>query len=520
MSDREDQFTNQPEEGQDDFSSMSIDELIASTKEYISRVDRMMGTSRLPKQEDEADTQADEIPQAQEVTLDDAEEQPSGEETVTEPFEPKLPEEYADLSVEPEEEEEPQQPQKAHLAPGLKVLLYVCCVLAASVLLAVFGWRMADDVLALTKPDEVATITVSENATIADVSRELKKQGLIEYEWLFRFYCLYSHAEKKIQPGTYELNHLYDYHALVNGMTPNAGVRATTEVTIPEGYECEDIFTLLSDAGVCTVQELEQAAAEYEFDYEFLKDLPYGDKNRLEGYLFPDTYQFYLNDKPENVLDKFLRNFDSKITEEMYAAVEDLNTKLAEKMRTNGFTEQEIAETRLSFNDVITVASLVEKETAKTSESASIASVIYNRLCSKLYPCLQIDATIQYALEERKEVLSNADKAIISPYNTYTNAGLPAGPIANPGINSIRAALYPADTDYYFYALGNDGVHKFSKTYYEHQDFLASLTGETADEETSSEASDGETNADDADASSQTDASADASGDGGTQNAA
>lgn len=126
-------------------------------------------------------------------------------------------------------------------------------------------------------------------------------------------------------------------------------------------------------------------------------------------------------------------------------------------MRANGFEESEIESAKLSFHDVVIVASLVEKETAKTSESASIASVIYNRLCSKLYPCLQIDATIQYALDECKEVLSNADKAIISPYNTYTNAGLPAGPIANPGINSIRAALYPADTDYYFYALGEDG---------------------------------------------------------------
>ena len=129
----------------------------------------------------------------------------------------------------------------------------------------------------------------------------------------------------------------------------------------------------------------------------------------------------------------------------------------------------------------------MEKETAKTSESAAIASVIYNRLCSKLYPCLQIDATIQYALSERKEVLSNTDKAVISPYNTYTNAGLPAGPIANPGINSIRAALYPADTDYYFYALGNDGVHKFSTTYYEHQEFLDSLN---ATEQSAAEAAD------------------------------
>lgn len=155
-----------------------------------------------------------------------------------------------------------------------------------------------------------------------------------------------------------------------------------------------------------------------------------------------------------------------------------LNDRLAQRMRENAFTETEITDAKLSLYDLITVASLVEKETARTSESATIASVIYNRLCSKLYPCLEIDATIQYALAERKEILSNADKGVLSPYNTYTNAGLPAGPIANPGMNSIRAALYPAETKYYFYALDTTGVHHFSETYYEHQNFLNELCGQ------------------------------------------
>ena len=163
-------------------------------------------------------------------------------------------------------------------------------------------------------------------------------------------------------------------------------------------------------------------------------------------------------------------------------ALDALNDRLAQRMRTNGFTDSEIAAAKLSQFDLITVASLIEKETAKTSESATIASVIYNRLCSKLYPCLEIDATIQYALAERKEILSNADKGVLSPYNTYTNAGLPAGPIANPGMNSIRAALYPAETNYYFYALDTTGVHHFSETYYEHQNFLNELAGKEEEE--------------------------------------
>ncbi len=431
----------------------ALDELLRSTREELARLDALMGTG-----EDEVEQDADETKPQMPV------------------FEPELPEEYADLTADTDiGEEEAEEPPRQRLSAGVKVFLYVCCVLAASVLLAVGAWKCADDVLALTKLDRTVTFTVSEGESIASVARRLKEEGLVEYEWLFKFYCWFSHAERKIEPGTYELNNLYDYHALVNGMIATSTDRATVTVTVPEGYECKDIFELLAENGVCTVDELEQTAANYQFDYEFLHGLEYGSKTRLEGYLFPDTYEFYVNDKPENVIDKFLRNFDNKLTDQMYEDVAALNDRLRAQMQESGFTEAEIENAGLTMHDVIIVASLVEKETAKTSESATIASVIYNRLCSKLYPCLQIDATIQYALGERKEVLSDADKYVISPYNTYTNAGLPAGPIANPGINSIRAALYPADTDYYFYALGTGGVHHFSTTYYEHQDFLAEM---------------------------------------------
>ena len=411
------------------------------------------------------------------------------------PFQPEIPAEYADLAPEEDEELVEEEPQPRLPGP-IRVLLYVCCVLAASVLLAVFAWKCADEVCAFTAEEETVTVTVPENATMSQVTDILMDKGLIHYRWLFSLYCMISGAEAKIDPGTYELNTIYDYHALINGMIATAENRATVEVTIPEGYEADDIFNLLEEKGVCTVDKLQEAAANYEFDYDFLKDLDYGDYRRLEGYLFPDTYEFYMDDDPENVLAKFLRNFNNKITDEMYAALTELNTDLQAKMEKAGFTEAEIADAQLTFHDIIIVASLVEKETYRSSESGLIASVIYNRLCSKTYPCLNIDATIQYVLPERKEILTNADKAVISPYNTYTNAGLPIGPISNPGITSIRAALYPMETSYYFYASDPDAInHKFFETGYEYQSYLDSLTGsgEETDEDTDEDTGDEET---------------------------
>ena len=395
---------------------------------------------------------------------------------------PEMPAEYVDLvSEEPEEDEEEETGSR--LSAVLKALLYVCLVLAASVLLAVFAWNCADEICALTAEDEPVMVSVAEGSRMADIADMLKTADLIEKKGLFKFYCMISGAEKKIDPGTYELNKVYDYRALVYGMMETGENRATTMVTVPEGYELDDIFTMLQENNVCSVEKLQEAAASYAFDYWFLEELEYGDYRRLEGYLFPDTYEFYVDDVPENVLAKFLRNFDNKVTEEMRGALPSLNQLLHDRMEEGGFTEQEIAAKELTFHDIVIVASLVEKEAVSVSESGEIASVIYNRLCSRLYPCLNIDATIQYVLPERKDVLTNADKAVISPYNTYTNAGLPSGPIANPGMNALRAALYPMNTDYYFYALDPSGVHHFSETVYEHQMYLDSLLGEPEEEE-------------------------------------
>lgn len=403
-----------------------------------------------------------------------------------EPLEPELPAEYADLVSDEEPEEQPQE--QSFMPPVVKGIVYAAIVLTVSIVLAVLAWKCVDEVCALTDVEEVVTVTVSEHDTMEQISKNLKEKGLIDYRWLFNLYCMASNAAEKIDPGTYELNTLFDYHAIVYAMMETSENRATVEITVPEGYEAEDIFKMLEENGVCSAKKLEETAAEYVFDFWFLEDLEYGDYRRLEGYLFPDTYEFYVDDAPENVLSRFLRNFDNKLTEELQAELRDLNEQLRRQKLEQGFADTEIVD--LTMHDIIIVASLVEKETTGDAESGKIASVIYNRLCSRVYPCLNIDATIQYVLPERKDILTNADKAVLSPYNTYTNAGLPVGPIANPGMSSIRAALYPMDTNYYFYALQPAGGHYFSVDVYEHQAFLDSLTGRTGEEEPTEENTD------------------------------
>lgn len=348
--------------------------------------------------------------------------------------------------------------------------LYMLAVLLISALLAVLMWFAADDVLALTKADNVVPIVVSEGDNLEDVAQNLKDHGLIRYKFLFKLYGMMSHAE--FSPGTFELNQQFDYHALVNGLAPASETRKTVTLTFPEGYTCNQIFTMLAENDVCSLADLENTAANFEFDYSFLASRPYGAANRLEGYLFPDTYDFYVDDDPERVIGKFLRNFSSRVTDEMLAAVDQLNADIRQRMAEEGtFSEEEINNAQMDIFKVLTVASLIEKEAGSDQERSLIASVIYNRLTTHVHELLQIDASVEYALGEHKETLTANDLAVDNPYNTYKYRGLPPGPIANPGLSSIMAALYPEDTNYFFYAL--DGYsHRFFETHMDQQDFL------------------------------------------------
>ena len=355
-------------------------------------------------------------------------------------------------------------------------ILYFIFVLCASIVLASFGWLWAQDVLGLGGDGSEVAVTVpasvistvertekdddgneiKKTVTVADVdavANLLYDEGLIKYKWLFKLFCSFSNGAEKIRAGSYILKTDYDYRALIYGMNLKNGKRVEVDVTIPEGYTVRQIVQLLDEKGVCAAADMWNSLRNDEFKYDFVSaEIPRAD-NALEGYLFPDTYTFYMGDTASRVIGKLLSNFTKKWTEEYTQRASEL-----------GFTQREI----------ITIASLIEKEAGVDAERATIASVIYNRLRdgkngTNYY--LQIDASLYYAAAEAGVEMSID---IDSPYNTYRNQGLTPGPIANPGIASIKAALNPESTKYYYYALGKDHVHHFFATLDEHTAFVHS----------------------------------------------
>ena len=356
----------------------------------------------------------------------------------------------------------------------LVTVVWLAIIVMVGVTLGRMMWICAAEVLAFGKEDKVVTVTIYESDTIEDITEKLHKAGLIRYPGLFKLYADLAVDEGEIDPGIWDLNTRYDYHALVNFMNTSSTRAIVEDLLIPEGYTCQQIFELLEENKVCTAKDLESYAASGELkEYWFLEGVERGKSNCLEGFLFPDTYDFYKNSSPREVLEKLLDNFNHRFNEDLQVQIASLNDYLAQLMREDGRSEETIAASLFDIQDVVIVASLIEKETASNEESYTIASVIYNRLFNwgSTPAFLNIDASIIYAQGGFSEVI---DTGIDNPYNTYKFTGLTPGPIANPGLASLKAALDPASTNYYFYVLNPaTGRHQFSTTLDEHEAYVA-----------------------------------------------
>ena len=442
-------------------------------------LDKALGTRRTPKE-----LSPDEMAAAAEgMTQSDAELQQIIEETMSENWGNEAVQEEAPVTEEYDEadeytEDKPEAPKKKSWLQSvcafrgssskenlwgiphvISSLIWLAVIVAIGATVGRMGWLCATDVLALGKTPKELVFVIESEDDISSIAQRLKQEGMIQYPELFELFSKFTHKGDNIRTGTITFagDIVYDYNALCNAMTRKKTSKETVEVTIPEGYSCAQIFKLMEDKGVCTAKELEEYAANGELDdYWFLKDVTRGHKYSLEGFLFPDTYEFYVGDKPGRVLEKFLDAFDRRFSDDMKEKYETLKKKL---------------KLDLSIRDVVIMASMVEKEKADHLEGYTIASVFYNRLShSASYPYLNSDATLIYDEEYYTGPGITAAQKQTSPYNTYTHKGLPAGPIANPGLNSLDAALDPDSTNYYYFVYDKDaGQHLFSKTLAEHQ---------------------------------------------------
>ena len=421
-------------------------------------------------------------------------EEPAKEETENEDFPAEPAEE--ELIEEEDMENLPKRRPKANRDGGILGILHglphvvaaliwiaICVVIAVP--LGRLGWLYVADVMAFGKEEQSVTLTITEeevaNQDLEAISKKLSDAGIVRYPKLFQKFAELTGKGERIDPGTYTLGSHLDYNALLNNMQDFGPAKNEVELMFPEGYNCAQIFAKLEANGVCTAKELEEYAANGELsDYWFLEGVERGSKYCLEGYLAPDTYKFFTNDDPRRVLEKFLDAFDASFTEKMEENFVNMQERYKTMLMNNGYGRDYIEAHPLTLHKLLTLASIVQKETANDNESFTIASVFYNRLTNPAnHPYLGSDATVYYAIGDyfgEKEELTQADLDFDSPYNTRNHQGLPPGPICNPGAQSIYAALEPERTDYYYFVYSaDDGEHLFASTLKGHEDNLKKL---------------------------------------------
>lgn len=325
--------------------------------------------------------------------------------------------------------------------------LFSAISLGASTVVMMIGLWM---IYASLPPDPAAEngvtlVSIAPGMNAKDIAGTLHAAGVIRDPVFFLGVARVLQADTKMQAGIYQVaprDSVYDIlHRLTSGQV------VTRRITVPEGYTVRDIAALLARHGLADEERFLQLA-----DGPYTLDKAGMTVDRLEGYLFPDTYDFAFGMPEEDIIAAFVDRFQRVVLPWVDSAGTDL-----------------------SLHEIVTLASIVEKEAARAEERPLIAGVYLNRL--RIGMPLQADPTVMYVLPEKTTHLLYSHLAYDSPYNTYMYKGLPPGPIANPGLASIQAVLAPAKTDYLYFVARHDGSHHFSRTYEEHLAARESIRG-------------------------------------------
>lgn len=427
--------------------------------------------SKAPVQEDAAKT--DKAPKAQESQPPQVNEQTQQTQQWDDPFEQELTEE----EQESEEAQAPAQtpdadalealpakPKKKKRIGCLVVILLFVALFAAGI--AVMVWGMNDMIGNRSRTIEAKTIEIEKGSYLKSISETLEENGIIRSALLFQLYVKLQQEGGALQYGTFELSSDMTYDELIEVLKTEQK-RDTVRVTFPEGIPAVQFAQRMEDAGLCTAEEFLQVANEGDFSqFKFwnLRDENPNQFMKCEGYLFPETYEFYQNDDVYNMVAKIYGEFDKRFTDEMYAKVQEM-----------GFT----------LTEFVTLASIVQEEAGLPEHQTDVAAVFMNRLGpNSIVTLLQSNCSSYIQNDDDNNYINNTiapafggweniPQEIIDAYDTYKTPGLPAGPISNPGMDALTNTLNYASSqyygDYYFFVTDLAGTYYYAKTDAEHE---------------------------------------------------
>ena len=360
--------------------------------------------------------------------------------------------------------------------------VWITMIVFTSILIGEFLMVGVNDVLGVGREEGVATITVPKNATIDEITDILYDNYVINVKWAFKLFATATKSTSGFTQGTFDIATDKDYQAIINYMQSDMNRTDVVTIRFTEGMSLKQYARLLEQGKVCTAEEFLLKCNSDEFDdYEFIKSIPADSKRvyKLEGYLFPDTYDFFVGEDVDDVVRKFLANYRRKV--------------YATKSRAEGFDKKVTMAERaeklgMTMDEVLTLASLIQAEAADKDDMYMVSSILHNRLATLKtsgmndngeghLDYLELDSTLYYPYESRADIPVDKRKNFKGTYSTYDHKGLPIGPICNPGLDAIEAALSPEKTDYYYFCHKvateeEAAVAYYAKTLEEHHENL------------------------------------------------
>nr|WP_317333231.1 endolytic transglycosylase MltG [uncultured Romboutsia sp.] len=329
----------------------------------------------------------------------------------------------------------------------LGIIGTISIILLTSISILVFIFTQMGPYDKNNKKDIV--VEIPQGATTSTISDVLYKNKLIKNKTIFKISVKLSNQAQNFKAGKYLFNQTYSNKEIINDISSGKIYNDGIKITIPEGSTSREIVSILVGKKLGNEESYEKLISNPNEFYDQFKFLKEEDITSLEGFLYPSTYYFDENASEKEILSAMLSQFNKVYTD-----------KLRDRQK----------ELKMTTEQVINLASIVEKEAVLDEDRPIIASVFYNRL--KIGMPLQSDATIQYIFKERKKIVTYKDLEIDSPYNSYKNKGLPPTPIASPGIESIEATLYPEKTEYLYFVAKMDGGNNYSTNYEDHLKYV------------------------------------------------